>query len=173
MAVLAIVVGSCSTGAPKGVRPVTGFDVKRYTGKWYEIARLDHPFERGLTHVTAEYAANSDGTIKVTNRGYSEARKAWSEAVGEARFSGAASVAQLEVSLFGPFYGGYNVIALDENYQHALVAGSDRSYLWILARHPQIADAVRDELVARAESLGFPTDELIFVDHAGRVPADG
>ena len=123
------------TGVPKGLEPVSGFDAERYLGKWYEIARLDHAFERNLSNVSATYARGNDDTISVVNRGFDEKTGEWKQVVGRARFIGDKSVGSLKVSFFGPFYGGYHVIALDtENYSYAMVAGPNRSYLWILSR---------------------------------------
>lgn len=163
--VLAICLAGC-TGVPDGVRVVDGFELDRYLGRWYEIARLDHPFERGLSHVTAEYSIRQDGGVDVLNRGFDMEAGEWQEAVGRAYFVEAPDVGRLKVSFFGPFYGGYNIIALDqEHYAHALVCGPDRSYLWILARSPVLDGATVEALVHRASELGFATDELIFVDH--------
>lgn len=153
-------------GVPKGIAPVSGFDVNRYMGKWYEIARLDHRFERGLSHVSADYALANDGSVTVINKGYDAQKDQWKEARGRALFVGSDTVGQLKVSFFGPFYGGYNVIALDkDHYQYALVCGPDRSYLWILARSTTLPESVLKELLASAKSMGFDTDKLIFVAH--------
>jgi apolipoprotein D and lipocalin family protein len=158
---LALVAGCAS--APAGVEPVRGFVVERYLGQWYEIARLDHRFERGLEQVTATYALNADGTVSVLNKGFRSDEAEWTQAEGKARFAGVKDVAALEVSFFGPFYGAYNVIDLDADYQHALVVGPNRSYLWILSRSPAPSAAVVERLVAKAKSLEFETAELIFV----------
>ncbi len=165
LVLLAAVVGGC-TGAPEGVQPVTGFELDRYLGTWYEIARFDHRFERGLTDVTATYSMRDDGGVKVVNRGYRSDDEEWDEAVGKAYFLGESDVGQLKVSFFGPFYGGYNIVELDkQDYQYALVVGPNRDYLWILARTPSLDDATVEALVDRAASLDFPTDELIYVAH--------
>ena len=162
---LAILVTAC-TGAPDGVDTVSGFELSRYLGTWYEIARLDHGFERGLSNVTATYSLRDDGGVKVINRGYNDEDQEWDEAEGKAYFVGDEDVGQLKVSFFGPFYGGYNVIELDkEGYQYSLVAGPDRSYLWILSRTPEMNPEVLQTLVAKARDLGFATDELIMVEH--------
>jgi apolipoprotein D and lipocalin family protein len=150
---------------PSGVEPVTGFDAARYLGTWYEIARLDHGFERGLSHVTATYAAREDGGIDVLNRGYDAEQGQWREARGHARFVGPRDVGALEVSFFGPFYGGYNVIELDAAYSIALVAGPTRSYLWILSRRPDPESDAVERLVARARELGFDVGALVYVTH--------
>ena len=155
------------TGLPQGVEPVAPFDVTRYKGTWYEIMRLDHSFERGLTNVTATYGLRDDGNVSVLNRGFNRAKCRWDEADGTARFLGEPSVASLSVTFFWPFAGGYHVIALDrQDYGYALVAGPTRNYLWILARRPDLESETRDALVARARELDFPVDELILVDHS-------
>ena len=154
------------TGIPDGVEPVGGFQLERYLGTWYEIARLDHSFERGLTRVTAEYDMRDDGGVRVMNRGYLAKEDKWKSAEGKAYFVEGADRGYLKVSFFGPFYGSYIIFELDrENYQYALVCGPDRSYLWILARSPRLDEGVRNALVAKAAAAGFDTDKLIFVDH--------
>jgi apolipoprotein D and lipocalin family protein len=158
---------SACTGIPDKVSPVTGFDKSRYLGTWYEIARLDHSFERGLEQVTANYSEMDDGGIKVLNRGYNPQEGEWSTAQGKAYFVGEQDVGHLKVSFFGPFYASYVIAELDkQNYQYALVTGPDTDYLWILSRQPALEQTIVDALVSRAESLGFATSELIFVEHA-------
>ncbi|WP_445468635.1 lipocalin family protein [Marinobacter shengliensis] len=115
---LLLLLSGC-TGLPKGIEPITGFDQDRYLGTWYEIARLDHSFERGLSQVTAEYTLNNDGSIKVINRGYNAEKGEWKEAQGRAKFVGDSNVGHLKVSFFGPFYGSYVVFGLDEDYSTA------------------------------------------------------
>jgi apolipoprotein D and lipocalin family protein len=162
--------GGCtgvSDGVPDGVPTVKGFELDRYLGTWYEIARLDHRFERGMSNITATYSMREDGGVSVLNRGYKVAKGEWDEATGKAYFVGDTDVGELKVSFFGPFYGGYNIVELDkDDYQYALVAGPDRSYLWILARSPELGPDVMSALVGKAKELGFPTDELIYVDHS-------
>ncbi len=154
------------TGVPEGVQAVRGFELDRYLGTWYEIARLDHSFERGLERVTATYTPRDGGGITVTNRGFDSGKGEWKEARGKAFPAGEPGEGRLKVSFFGPFYGGYNVIALDsEGYQWAMVSGPNRGYLWILARTPALEPAVRERLVAQAKALGFPTEQLIAVKH--------
>jgi len=153
-------------GIPEKVKPVDRFQLERYLGKWYEIARLDHSFERGLTRITAEYSLRDDGGVRVLNRGYSVKENAWKEAEGKAYFVKGPGQGHLKVSFFGPFYGSYIICELDhENYQYALVCGPDKSYLWILARGPKMKEEIKDFLIARASALGFDTGKLIFVDH--------
>lgn len=159
---LTLLLSGC-VGVPDGITPVTGFDAERYLGKWYEVARLDHSFERGLEQVSAEYSLRDDGDIRVINRGYNTVKQQPEEAEGRAKFVGAKNVGQLKVSFFGPFYGAYNIVELDPNYQYALITGNDREYLWILSRTPQLDAAIQQRLVDKAKSLGFATDKLIFV----------
>ncbi len=149
-------------GIPENVKPVENFKLERYLGKWYEIARLDHSFERGLSQVTADYSLRDDGGLKVINRGYSANENKWKEAEGKAYFVRGADQGYLKVSFFGPFYGSYIVFELDhKNYQYSLVSGPDKSYLWILARKPQIDANVKNVLIAKAAALGFDMSKLI------------
>ena len=167
MALLTAVLQSGCAGAPDGVEVVTDFELNRYLGTWYEIARLDHRFERGLSRVTANYSMRDDGGVSVVNRGYQISSEEWEEASGKAYFVGAPDIGQLKVSFFGPFYGGYNIMELDkDDYQYALVAGPDRSYLWILARSPKLDQETLDALVNIAKNANFPTEELIYVDQS-------
>ncbi len=162
----AALTGAC-TGLPDGVEPVSGFDADRYLGKWYEIARLDHSFERGLSRVTAEYSLRDDGGISVINRGYKAGSDEWEQAEGKAFFVRSRDEGYLKVSFFGPFYGAYVVFGLDQDdYQYSFVSGPDRSYLWLLARTPTVEKQIMDRFVARAKELGFPTGKLIIVDQS-------
>ena len=153
-------------GIPAHVKPVDNFKLEKYLGKWYEIARLDHSFERGLTHVTAYYSLRDDGGVKVLNRGYSIKENKWKEAEGKAYFVKRSDQGYLKVSFFGPFYGSYIIFDLDhKNYQYSLVCGPDKTYLWILAREPEIKESLKKILVAKAAALGFETGKLIFADN--------
>jgi apolipoprotein D and lipocalin family protein len=162
---MALLLSAGCTGIPEGVTPVDNFKMDRYLGKWYEIARFDHSFERGLTRVTATYSLREDGAVRVLNRGYSEAEGAWKEAEGKASFVQRPDQGYLKVSFFGPFYASYIVFELDhENYQYALVSGPDKSYLWILARSRDMESGLKAGLMAKAAALGFDTGRLRPVD---------
>ncbi len=158
-----LLLSACASGLPKGITPVQNFEVDRYLGIWYEIARLDHRFERGLTNVSAEYSLKDNGQIRVLNKGRDENGE-WSEAEGRAKFAREKDEGYLKVSFFGPFFGTYAVFNLDEDYSQAYVAGDDRSYLWFLSRTPTVNDEQKQAFVDQAKALGFPVDELIFVD---------
>lgn len=161
---ITIVLSAC-TGTPKGVAPVSGFELDRYLGKWYEIARLDHSFEEGLSAVTADYSLQDNGRVKVINRGYNAEKDQWEEAEGKAKFVDEEDLAHLKVSFFGPFYGSYIVFGLDkQDYQYAFVAGPNHGYLWLLARTPEVSDDVIARFINEASQRGFETDNLIFVD---------
>lgn len=165
---LALLLSSC-TSIPDGLQAVSPFELQRYLGHWYEIARLDHSFERGLSQVTADYSLRDDGGVRVINRGYSAANKEWKQAEGKAYFVGPADRGHLKVSFFGPFYGAYVVLELDQaGYQYSLICGPDRSYLWILARTPSLPPEVKQRLLDKAAALGFDTSQLLFVDQQAR-----
>ncbi|MDT8310451.1 MAG: lipocalin family protein [Methylophaga sp.] len=156
---------SACTSAPEGITAVDNFAVERYLGKWHEIARLDHSFERGLTQVTANYSLRDDGGIKVINRGFAAEQQEWQTAEGKAYFVEDAVTGHLKVSFFGPFYGAYVIFELDKaGYQYAYIAGPNRDYLWLLARQPQIDNAQKQDFVNRAKAAGFATDQLIWLD---------
>ncbi|CAA0111239.1 Outer membrane lipoprotein Blc [BD1-7 clade bacterium] len=164
------------TGIPKGVEPVKDFSLPLYLGTWYEIARLDHSFERGMSHVTAEYSMRDDGGVRVINRGYLDKQQRWKEAEGKAYFVNNNDTGYLKVSFFGPFYGAYVVFDLEPQivtstadqkpYQLSYVSGPDTSYLWLLSRTPEVDDNVIEAFKQRAASLGFDANKLIRVDQS-------
>lgn len=163
--ILSLLLGGC-IGVPQGVNPVNDFELNQYLGRWYEIARLDHSFERGLDNVTAEYTLRDDGGVRVINRGYLKTDSRWKEAEGKAYFVNEPDEGYLKVSFFGPFYGSYVVFELDkEDYQYAFISGPDKSYLWLLSRTPTVSKELKDRFVKRADALGFNTGDLIFVEH--------
>ena len=153
------------TGIPDGVTAINGFEISRYMGTWYEIARLDHRFERGLNKISATYTLREDGGVNVINKGWNQADGEWEQAEGKAYFVEQPDKGRLKVSFFGPFYGGYNIIELDKkDYAYSMVTGPDRSYLWILSRTRQLPKATLEALIEKAKQLDFDTDKLIFVD---------
>ena len=155
-------------GLPRGAWPVRGFDLERYLGKWYEIARIDTCFEKNLDNTTAEYSMNDDGSIRVVNSGYDLKRDRWSDSIGKAKPIEDPDVARLMVSFFGPFYSSYNVVELDPEYRYALVVGRNTDYLWFLSRTPEMPEEVKELFVSKARALGFDTDRLVWVDQGTR-----
>ena len=164
MALVATIFTSC-VGIPDGVTAVQNFNKDKYLGKWYEIARFDFRFERNLDNTTAQYSINPDGSIKVLNQGYNYVKIEWDSAEGKAKFVGSESEARLKVSFFGPFYGGYNVVDIDENYQNALIYGNSTEYMWILSRTKTINEATKKRFVEKAKKDGFDVSKLIWVNH--------
>jgi apolipoprotein D and lipocalin family protein len=170
--IFVLFITGCSKEMPQAAKDsvVQSVIAKQYLGTWYEIARLENSFEKGLEQITANYSLNEDGSIKVINRGYRTETKKWSEAIGIAKFVDQANAdgtrtGRLKVSFFGPFYGAYNIIELDKpNYNYAMISGG-QEYFWILSRTPQLAEPLKQELVAKAKVLGFATDKLIYVTH--------
>ncbi|MFK7816902.1 MAG: lipocalin family protein [Gammaproteobacteria bacterium] len=164
--IITILVGlNGCVSVPSNITPVSDFELNRYLGKWYEIARLDHSFERGLEHVSAEYSLRDDGGVAVKNRGYDKDKKEWNEAVGKAYFVNDVDKGHLKVSFFGPFYGSYIIFELDhEDYQYAFISGPNLNYLWFLSRTPKVDQSLIDHFKEQADKLGFNIDELIFVN---------
>lgn len=155
---------SCAT-IPKNVTAVKNFKKDKYLGKWYEIARLDYRFERNLDNATAQYLLNDNGNIKVINKGYNYKKNEWKSVEGKAKFVGSDQEGRLKVSFFGPFYAGYNVVAVDDNYENALVYGGSTKYIWILSRNKQISDQVKNDFLTKAKRDGYDLTDLIWVKH--------
>jgi apolipoprotein D and lipocalin family protein len=171
---LTLLLTSCM-GVPDNVQVVKSVDANQYLGTWYEIARLDHSFERDLDKVTANYSLRDDGGIKVINRGFNTKTNKWQEAEGKAYFvdlpnADKTNTGKLKVSFFGPFYGAYNIIALDKiYYNYVMICGPDKSYLWILSRTPQLTYPIKQHLIAQAKELGFDTEKLIHVQQTSEI----
>ncbi|AJI72752.1 hypothetical protein FTDG_01641 [Francisella tularensis subsp. novicida GA99-3548] len=157
-----ILLSGCVT-KPANINPVENFQADKYLGKWYEIARFDNSFEKGMTNVYAEYSLNPDGTIKVVNSGIKPSTGKRSYATGVAKFVEDKNIGYLKVSFFRPFYGAYVVFKLDDNYKYAYVAGADKDYLWLLARTKTVPQNVKDDFINRAKALGYDTDKLVWV----------
>jgi len=154
---------SCKTIVKGGVA-VKPFDSKKYLGKWYEIARLDFRFEKNLNNTIANYSLNKDGSIKVVNQGYNYKTSEWKKSTGKAKFVGDKTEAKLKVSFFGPFYAGYNVIALDVDYKYALIAGKNLNYLWLLSREKTMPGNIQQDYLQKATALGYDTTKLVWVE---------
>ncbi|WP_278353579.1 lipocalin family protein [Chryseobacterium gleum] len=164
------IVSSCSS-MPEKAQPVDQFDVNKYLGTWYEIARFDYRFEKDLDNAMAQYSLNKDGSVNVVNSGYNTKKEKWVSANGTAKFRDDKNTAALKVSFFGPFYAGYNVVAL-ENYKYALVAGKNLEYLWILSREKTIPENIKQDFISKAKEIGYDTSKLIWVKQDKKNPFD-
>lgn len=160
-AAIALNLASC-VSIPKGATAVRPFNKDKYLGKWYEIARFDFKFEKNLDQVTANYSMNNDGSIRVQNRGYNFVKREWKESIGKAKFVKDPETARLKVSFFGPFYAGYNIIAIDVDYKYALIAGNNLKYLWLLSREKTMPSDIKSAYLQRAESLGYDVNKLVW-----------
>lgn len=158
---VAFSLSSC-VSIPKGAKAISPFRKEKYLGRWYEIARLDFKFEKGLDQVTATYSLNDDNTIRVNNKGYSAKEQKWKESVGKAKLTGNGSEGRLKVSFFGPFYAGYNVIAIDPEYRNAMVAGNNLKYLWLLSREKTMPEDIKTNYLAQASALGYDVKQLVW-----------
>ncbi|WP_372778270.1 lipocalin family protein [Litorivivens sp.] len=156
---------SACMGMPEKVQPVDNFELQRFLGTWYEIARLDHSFERGLSQVTAQYTLKDNGMVEVKNQGFDTDKKKWKDAIGKAKLAGDTDEGYLKVSFFGPFYSSYVIFELGSNYDYAFVSGFNTDYLWLLARKPEISEELKQRFIAEAQKRGFDTQQLIFVEH--------
>lgn len=158
----ALLLTGCEEKKPQKVTPVENFNLTEYLGTWYEIARLEHRFEKGMEAISATYSMREDGGVKVLNKGYKTAEKEWSEAEGKAYFVKSPDKGFLKVSFFGPFYGSY--IVMDTDYKtYTMISGPDLSYFWILSRTPKLDETTLSRLLAKAKDAGFDTSKLIFV----------
>lgn len=160
--ILLSITAGCTTGKSNNVQPVTNFDINRYLGQWYEIARLDHSFERNLDQVTATYSLETNNTIKVINSGFNSVNQQWQQAQGKAKFVDQPNLGHLKVSFFGPFYGSYIIFALEDDYSAALISSYNYDYLWILSRDKTLDPAVLERYIHRAKLAGFDTEKLIY-----------
>ncbi len=176
LGLFALLLLSSCTDALENITLIDGIDADQYLGTWYEIARLDHPFERGLDNVTTHYELEKDGSIKITSKGFNRKNEQWDVAVGKAHFTEPKQadntyLGKLTVSFNGPFSGRYNIIELDKiYYNYAMVCGPNKKYLWILARTPELTYPIKQHLMSKANELGFDTDSLIHVNQNPDIP---
>lgn len=149
---------------------VDEFDLSRYLGEWYEVARYDHSFERGLDNTMAEYILQDDGKVVVLNTGWKNGKFKLAE--GKAKYPDPeGEPGALRVSFFLFFYSDYNVMMVDENYQISLVGSKAEKYLWILSRTPEPDPALLDMVLEEAQKRGYDTSKLIWVDQSRNIEA--
>jgi apolipoprotein D and lipocalin family protein len=154
---------SCGTKL-KDASGINNFDVSKYLGKWYEVARYDSWFENNMDKTQAFYSLNEDGTVRVENSGFDTTKEKWKTSVGKAKFRGAKNIGELKVSFFGPFYADYTILALDSEYKYSLVSGGTTDYLWILSRTKTIPEEIKNEYLSIAKKFGFDTSNLVWVN---------
>jgi apolipoprotein D and lipocalin family protein len=141
------------------------FELEKYLGTWYEIARFDHNFERGLQGVTASYSLLENGMIKVVNQGYKNSLKGEpKKAIGKAKIPDKNDLRKLKVSFFWFFYADYFILELDSDYKYAVIGSSSDKYLWILSRTPQLDTETYQNILNKIESRGYSTKKLIKVE---------
>ena len=155
----AVALAGCVSGPKVDNTPVAALDLNRYLGEWYEIARFDHSFERGVEQAKANYTQNADGTIKVVNTGIRDGKP--KTAIGKGKTTDTPGL--LRVSFFGPFYADYRVMLIDKDYTYALVGSGSADYLWLLSRSPELSETAKSELLYEARRRGYVTDKLIWV----------
>lgn len=154
---------SCkSVQVPDGITVVENFDVKSYAGKWYEIARFDFKQEKDLSNVTADYSLEEDNVIKVVNKGFNTVKQEWKEAEGKAKFLDDTTKGALKVSFFGPFYSGYNIVAMEPDYKNALIFGETKDYIWFLSRDKTMSEDVKNKFLKIAKDAGYDLDRLVW-----------
>lgn len=151
---------------PQGATAVEDFKLEAYYGKWFEIARINYYWEdENLSNAFAEYSPNEDGTVKVINTGFNEKKEKWSHVEGKAKYRGDNTLAAFDVSFFGPIWAGYNVVAIDENYQNALVFGRNFDYIWLLSREKQMPEIIKEKYLEIARTVGYDVSKLFWVEH--------
>lgn len=162
-----LLLGVCMTTSSQQIdnSTITMFDLNRYLDKWYEVARYDHAFERGLVGTTAEYSLLDDGKIKVLNSGYINTLDGtYQQSVGKAKPNRNGKAGQLRVSFFGPFYSDYYILDLAPDYSYSVVGSSSPKYLWILSRTPHLNPKVQSEILTNLQQRGYDTQKLIWVE---------
>ncbi len=167
IALVVLVTAACSKSNDIVTTTVPELDLQQYVGKWYEVARFDHRFERDLVGCTANYSLNDDGTIRVINAGYKKTLTGeYKESEGKARRPNDNVQGKLEVSFFLWVYSDYNVMLLADDYRYALVGSKSDKYLWILSRTPELDPVDKDVILREAKARGYNTDKLIWVEQA-------
>ena len=157
-----IFVSSC-VEVPEGITPVSGFKLDKYMGKWYEIARLDHRYERHFNRVSVEYSLNNNGDVLIKKKGYMPMHTEWREKEGKATLAGDTDQGFLKVSYIFALWEPYVIFKLDPDYEWAYVCGKDRTSLWLLARTPEVNSEIREDFIEEASRLNFDTSQLNFV----------
>lgn len=151
---------SCSTASKVDNSTIPSLDLNRFMGRWYEIARFDHKFERDMQQVTTIYVIQDNGRVKVINQGLKKDK--WKTSEGKGKLTTTPGL--LRVSFWGPFYSDYRVMMLAQDYSYALIGGESDKYLWILSRSPQMRQDTRNQVLREAQRRGYNTNKLIWVE---------
>ena len=163
-----VMLSGCSHTSTVDNSTVERFNIQKFLGPWYEIARFDHRFERGMTHCQTLYTLTKDDVISVQNRGMKNGK--WKESNGVAKPTNVPGL--LRVSFFWIFYSDYRIMMIDPNYTYALVGSGDSDYLWILARRPQLGKDTLDVILKEAKARGYDTSKLIWVEQSTEMSPD-
>jgi apolipoprotein D and lipocalin family protein len=156
----AVIYKLVSKNIPDGAVAVQPFDINRYLGKWYEIARLPSRIEKNIINLTENYSRINYDTFKVITKGYNTQKGEWTEMSGKIKFAAQKGVGILKVSYLGPFYAAYNVLDIDPHYKYALVSASNLDYLWILSRETSVPEDIKHQFLLKAMSIGFAVEQL-------------
>ena len=157
---------SCKTASvPNHIKVVTPFDIKKFDGTWYEIARFDFKHEKDLSNVTANYTLKENGGVQVLNKGYNYVKNKWEEAKGKAKFTTSNKDGSLQVSFFGPFYAGYHVVMMEPDYETALIFGDTTDNIWILSRTKTISEATKQKYLTHAKKAGYDLNRMVWTKH--------
>ncbi len=160
---LAYAIFSCSNGVKTNNNAVKDFKIEKYLGKWYEIARYDHSFERGCENVSANYSLKENNKIKIVNKCIKNDKEKIAKATGY--FLKSKDIAHLKVTFFWPFYGNYKVIYIDKNYENAIIDGGTYDYFWILSRNKNPDQRILEFLIKKAQIFGYKKEQMIFAKY--------
>ncbi len=151
---------------PEGAKPIENFQVRKYLGKWYDIARMTFEHEGPeSSNVYLIYYSREDGLVGVNNNAYLDDRGEWYSRVGKAKFRGEANLGALAVYFDDLQWSGYNVMAIDGDYEYALVFGRNTDLMWMLSRTKTMPDDIKQKYLKMAEEIGYDTSKLVFTKH--------
>ncbi len=153
-----LLLSGCGQGS-LDIPTIPDFNLEKYMGKWYEVARIDNRFQRNMIDVTANYTLKKNGVVEVFNRGYNTKKERWGDA--KARGTTTKIPNLLKVSFFPLTSGNYWVVYVDDNYSVAVVSGGDPEYLWILSREPNISEELLNNLIEKGVAVGHKRDDIM------------
>lgn len=154
--IVSMIFFSCNSYPPLETAPKV--DLEKYAGRWYEISSIPMRFQKGCVCTYAEYSLSPKGHVVVYNSCIKNGKA--NDITGKAFVKDTANT-KLKVQFFWPFKGDYWIIALEENYQWALVGSPDRKTLWVLCRQQQMDEATYQTILKIAAQRGFDTNKLV------------